>query len=376
MSAITVTAEKPPVWRRLIGFNLLTGIILGIIGYLIGYWIGGRINTVSTAYYSAEAGQNDISIFLGYGFGVVGFLIGLGFGNYPLRRLLGHPPTLAEHESADEGLGRYFRLCTDHKVVAMQYMVGIGFFFAIGGLNAMLIRTELLQPEHPRVRRQPVPDAGRPARLDDDGDDDLVDPRAVRQLARAADDRLAADGVSADRGVHVLAADGGRRGPDHDDLLRRLPDRLDRLRAARRAGHRRLRRLHWLLRAGRGVDDAARVQPAGDDHHDARARDDVDATADLRLGRGVDRDPDALGLANAGRVAVHGRVRPHRADRVLHPGQRRQQLPVGRTCSGCSGTPRCTSSRCRASGSCSSCCRCSAGSRCGVTGSRSPACSE
>ncbi len=60
--------------------------------------------------------------------------------------MLGHPPTLAEHESADEGLGRYFRLCTDHKVVAMQYMVGIGFFFAIGGLNAMLIRTELLQP--------------------------------------------------------------------------------------------------------------------------------------------------------------------------------------------------------------------------------------
>ena len=146
MSAITVTAEKPPVWRRLIGFNLLTGIILGIVGYLIGYWIGGRINTVSTAYYSAEAGQNDISIFLGYGFGVVGFLIGLGFANYPLRRLLGHPPTLAEHESADEGLGRYFRLCTDHKVVALQYMVGIGFFFAIGGLNAMLIRTELLNP--------------------------------------------------------------------------------------------------------------------------------------------------------------------------------------------------------------------------------------
>ncbi len=24
MSAIAVTAEKPPVWRRLIGFNLLT----------------------------------------------------------------------------------------------------------------------------------------------------------------------------------------------------------------------------------------------------------------------------------------------------------------------------------------------------------------
>ena len=146
MSVIAVTTEKPPVWRRLIGFNLLTAIVLGIVGYLIGYWIGGRIHAYSLAFFSSDAGENDISVLLGYGFGVLGFLIGLGFANYPVRRMLGYPPTLAEHESADEGLGRYFRLCTDHKVVAMQYMVGIGFFFAIGGLNAMLIRSELLQP--------------------------------------------------------------------------------------------------------------------------------------------------------------------------------------------------------------------------------------
>ena len=161
MSVIAVTTEKPPVWRRLIGFNLLTAIVLGIVGYLIGYWIGGRIHAYSLAFFSSDAGENDISVLLGYGFGVLGFLIGLGFANYPVRRMLGYPPTLAEHESADEGIGRYFRLCTDHKVVAMQYMVGIGFFFAIGGLNAMLIRSELLQPEHARVRSQPVPDAGR-----------------------------------------------------------------------------------------------------------------------------------------------------------------------------------------------------------------------
>ena len=35
---------------------------------------------------------------------------------------------------------------------------------------------------------------------------------------------------------------------------------------------------------------------------------------------------------------------------VLRPRHRRQRLPVRRTCSGSSGTPRCTSSRCRASG--------------------------
>jgi cytochrome c oxidase subunit I len=147
MSAIAVTAPaKRPMWRRLIGFNLLTAILLGIVGWLVGQLIGDSIHGTSLDYFSEEAGQNDISIMLGYFFGVVGFLIGLGFANYPVSRLRGHPPTVGEHESEAEGVGRYFRLCTDHKVVAMQYLVGIGVFFFVGGLNAMLIRTELLNP--------------------------------------------------------------------------------------------------------------------------------------------------------------------------------------------------------------------------------------
>jgi cytochrome c oxidase subunit I len=146
MSTIAVPAVKRPTWQRLMGFNLLTGIVLGIVGWLIGDFIGNHIHGQGLAYYSKTAGQNDIAILLGYFCGVVGFLVGLGFANYPVRRMLGHPPSLAEHEDEGEGVGRYFRLCTDHKVVAMQYLIGIGVFFFVGGLNAMLIRTELLQP--------------------------------------------------------------------------------------------------------------------------------------------------------------------------------------------------------------------------------------
>ncbi len=147
MTAIAVSAQaKRPLWQRLIGFNLLTGILLGIAGWFIGYVIGDHVHAHSLRYYSTTAGQNDIAILLGYLFGVIGFLVGLGFANYPLGRMLGHPPTLAEHEAEEHGIGRYFRLCTDHKVVAIQYMVGIGVFFFVGGLNAMFIRTELLQP--------------------------------------------------------------------------------------------------------------------------------------------------------------------------------------------------------------------------------------
>jgi len=149
MTAIAVAPAGPRTgWRRFMGFNMLTGVILGIVGWLVGYFlIGKNIHGAGLVYYKTEAGQNDIAIMLGYFLGVVGFLVGLGFGSYPFKRMLGHPPSLAEHEAEEEGLFRYFTLSTDHKVVAKQYMIGIGFFFAIGGLNAMLIRTELLQPD-------------------------------------------------------------------------------------------------------------------------------------------------------------------------------------------------------------------------------------
>jgi cytochrome c oxidase subunit 1 len=145
MTAISISAAPRPRWRRLIGFNMLTGIILAIVGWLIGNWIGGLIHAPSLDY-SADTGASDVQVLLGYLFGVIGFLVGLGFANYPIRRMMGHPASLAEHESEGEGAGRYFRLCTDHKVVALQYLVGIGVFFLIAGINAMLIRTELLQP--------------------------------------------------------------------------------------------------------------------------------------------------------------------------------------------------------------------------------------
>jgi cytochrome c oxidase subunit I len=146
MTAITMPAGRRPAWRGLLGFNVLTGIVLAAVGGLIGDLVGSAIHAESISYYSAEAGQNDISVLLAYLFGTIGFLVGLGFANYPIRRMLGHPPSLAEHESEGEGVGRYFRLCTDHKVVAIQYIVGVGFFFLIAGINAMMIRSELLQP--------------------------------------------------------------------------------------------------------------------------------------------------------------------------------------------------------------------------------------
>ena len=144
MSTIAVEM-RPPLWRRLVGFNLLTGVILGIGGWYVG-WYGAHAVVGPSLGYFGDIDFNELSLVLAYLGGVVGFLTGLGFLNYPWARLRGYPPSLREKET--QGIGRYFTLCTDHKVVGIQYLWGIGLFFFIGGLNAMLIRTELLRPDH------------------------------------------------------------------------------------------------------------------------------------------------------------------------------------------------------------------------------------
>jgi cytochrome c oxidase subunit I len=142
VSAVAIETT-PPLWRRLIGFNLLTAVVLGVGGWYLGWFIGHQVAGASIDYFG-DIDQNDVAIFCGYIIGLLGFLIGLGFGVYPWSRLRGYPPSLREKET--EGASRYFGLCTDHKVVGIQYLWGIGLFFFVGGLNAMFIRMELLSP--------------------------------------------------------------------------------------------------------------------------------------------------------------------------------------------------------------------------------------
>ena len=159
-------SSRPPLS---FGFNLLTACVLGVGGWYVG-WFGAHavVRRRASSYLRRHRLQRALGL-LAYLGGVVGFLVGLGFLNYPFARLRGYPPSLREKET--DGIGRYFGLCTDHKVVGIQYLVGIGLFFFIGGLNAMLIRTELLRPDASGLPGRHVPDARRPARHDDDGDD-------------------------------------------------------------------------------------------------------------------------------------------------------------------------------------------------------------
>jgi cytochrome c oxidase subunit I len=122
-----------------------TGIIGAVIGYFLGHWVG---NLLSSNYaQNALAGNNDVPIVLGYLFGTVGWLAGLGVFNDVGRLMLGKPLRDVEH-APEGGLAKYFRYTLDHKVVGIQYLFGMITYFLTGGLFAMAIRTELLSPTY------------------------------------------------------------------------------------------------------------------------------------------------------------------------------------------------------------------------------------
>ncbi len=132
-------------WMRA---GIITGIIAAVIGYAFGHWLG---NLITSGYPQAATGggspdSNDTPIVLGYLFLVIGWLAGVGVFN-DLGRLVVGRPVNGEHAEAS-GVARYFRFTLDHKVVGIQYLVGMIIYFCTAGLLAMAIRTELLSPVH------------------------------------------------------------------------------------------------------------------------------------------------------------------------------------------------------------------------------------
>jgi cytochrome c oxidase subunit I len=125
------------------------GVHTAIIGAAIGYLVGFRIGYLFSANYQQLplSDSNDTPIVLGYVFMVVGWLVGLGVFGDLFRQMTGRRLAETEHGSS-RTMSRYFRYTLDHKVVGLQYLVGMIVYFCTAGLFAMAIRTELLSPVH------------------------------------------------------------------------------------------------------------------------------------------------------------------------------------------------------------------------------------
>jgi cytochrome c oxidase subunit 1 len=126
-----------------------TGLIGAVLGYLFGHLLGNIImpDYVAGGYAKALGDTYDMAIILGYVFGTIGWLAGLGVFNDLGRLMIGKPLPDIEH-APPGGLAKYFRYTLDHKVVGIQYLFGMITYFLTGGLFAMAIRTELLSPAY------------------------------------------------------------------------------------------------------------------------------------------------------------------------------------------------------------------------------------
>jgi cytochrome c oxidase subunit I len=128
--------------------SYVTGVILGAVGYLAGTQFIAHF--VGTGHVPSGPNFTEQGIVAGLVLGVLGWLIGAGALNEPIRWALAlRDPTHEDEQKLagkDQGWWRYFRFTTDHKVVGMQYLVLVLIMLAFGGLGAMLIRANLMFP--------------------------------------------------------------------------------------------------------------------------------------------------------------------------------------------------------------------------------------
>ena len=128
--------------------SYFAGAILGAIGFILGSQYVVRFIGVGDEPDGINFDQQSLVIgFIGL---LLGWLIGIGAFKYPFTWLLARKDPDHEEEmrlaGKDDGAMRYFRFTTDHKVVGIQYLVVTMIMLALGGLGAMLIRTELITP--------------------------------------------------------------------------------------------------------------------------------------------------------------------------------------------------------------------------------------
>ncbi|HJT54951.1 MAG TPA: cbb3-type cytochrome c oxidase subunit I, partial [Ktedonobacteraceae bacterium] len=146
-TSTTVAEVRRPNLINQLFPSVVSGIVLGVIGAVI---FGVVINKI-TAAVSPDMVPNDdavtVAVYLGW---LLFFFIGIGAFNGIIKwGFARREPTVAEEmqlAGKDQGLWRYFRYTTDHKVVGMQYLVTVLIMFFLGSMGAFMIRLEQSRP--------------------------------------------------------------------------------------------------------------------------------------------------------------------------------------------------------------------------------------
>jgi cytochrome c oxidase subunit 1 len=146
-STSVAEVKRPSLMNRLFP-SVISGIILGVAGAVVA---GLLIHWITMIYSDDGQTPNDDAVASAvYIAWVIFFFVGIGAFNGVFKWAFGrHEPTVAEEQQLagkDQGLWRYFRFTTDHKVVGMQYLFTTLVMFFIGSMGAFMIRLEQSQP--------------------------------------------------------------------------------------------------------------------------------------------------------------------------------------------------------------------------------------
>jgi len=117
---------------------VLKGLGYGVVGYVLGGpALGAAVRAIGLGF------SFDLELVTGSLVGTVGWLAGVGVWEVWARGWFGLPLRPWPEE---EGVARYFRFTTDHKVIGIQYLVTFLGLLFLGGALAMLMRWELMRP--------------------------------------------------------------------------------------------------------------------------------------------------------------------------------------------------------------------------------------
>ena len=130
--------DRRPDWLRP---HLGWAVVGAVVGWFFGRYVGDLI--AGSWPVSQNTTMNNVAVVFGLSFGGLGWLVGIGALTYPLLKMVGREPAPS---LPGRSWLRYFRLTEDHKVVGLQYLIGVLLFLFTAGLLAMGIRTELLSP--------------------------------------------------------------------------------------------------------------------------------------------------------------------------------------------------------------------------------------
>ena len=135
-----VLEPKHYTLRQLLFPSVVSGVVLGVVGAVVVYFIVRAL----------QPDNYDAQVVFAYTGWTLFFFAGMGAFNGIWRwGFARHDDTLEEAldlAGKDQGIWRYFRWTTDHKVVGMQYLATVLVLFFVGSMGAFSIRLEQSMP--------------------------------------------------------------------------------------------------------------------------------------------------------------------------------------------------------------------------------------